>query len=108
MQAFTDSETGRSVSLSHPHYPSSLVSPVLSSLCKSYFRLQWHHLARCRPNRISVSVRDHARGNEDLLKEVPGLRVYGGDDRIKGLTDKVTNCQELKVVQWAKTSLIHS
>ncbi|XP_031425409.1 hydroxyacylglutathione hydrolase-like protein isoform X3 [Clupea harengus] len=39
---------------------------------------------------------DHARGNEDLLKEVPGLRVYGGDDRIKGLTDKVTNCQELK------------
>ncbi|KAL2101111.1 hypothetical protein ACEWY4_002872 [Coilia grayii] len=39
---------------------------------------------------------DHARGNEDLLKEIPGLRVYGGDDRIKGLTDKVTNCQELK------------
>ncbi|XP_056144721.1 hydroxyacylglutathione hydrolase, mitochondrial isoform X4 [Lampris incognitus] len=40
---------------------------------------------------------DHARGNEALLKEVPGLRVYGGDDRIKGLTDKVTNTQELKV-----------
>lgn len=31
------------------------------------------------------------------MKEVPGLRVYGGDDRIGGLTDKVTNEQELKV-----------
>ncbi|XP_028455501.1 hydroxyacylglutathione hydrolase-like protein isoform X2 [Perca flavescens] len=39
---------------------------------------------------------DHARGNEALLKEVPGLRVYGGDDRIGGLTDKVTDAQELK------------
>lgn len=42
-------------------------------------------------------LRDHARGNESLLKEIPGLRVYGGDDRIGGLTDKVTNAQELKV-----------
>ncbi|KAI3359878.1 hypothetical protein L3Q82_014228 [Scortum barcoo] len=41
---------------------------------------------------------DHARGNEALLKEVPGLRVYGGDDRIGGLTDKVANDQELKKV----------
>lgn len=41
--------------------------------------------------------RDHARGNEALLKDVPGLRVYGGDDRIGGLTDKVSNTQELKV-----------
>ena len=31
------------------------------------------------------------------MKEVPGLRVYGGDDRIGGLTDKVTDAQELKV-----------
>lgn len=42
-------------------------------------------------------TRDHARGNEALVKEVPGLRVYGGDDRIGGLTDKMTNAQELKV-----------
>ncbi|XP_032392666.1 hydroxyacylglutathione hydrolase-like protein isoform X2 [Etheostoma spectabile] len=41
---------------------------------------------------------DHARGNEALLKEVPGLRVYGGDDRIGGLTDKVTDGQELKFI----------
>lgn len=39
---------------------------------------------------------DHARGNEALVKEIPGLRVYGGDTRIGGLTDKVTNEQELK------------
>lgn len=39
---------------------------------------------------------DHARGNEALVKEVPGLRVYGGDTRIGGLTDKVSNEQELK------------
>ncbi|XP_035253636.1 hydroxyacylglutathione hydrolase-like protein [Anguilla anguilla] len=39
---------------------------------------------------------DHARGNEDLVKRIPGLRVYGGDDRIGGLTDKVTDEQELK------------
>ncbi|MEQ2223978.1 hypothetical protein ILYODFUR_002652 [Ilyodon furcidens] len=39
---------------------------------------------------------DHARGNEALVKEVPGLKVYGADDRIKGLTDKVTDSQELK------------
>lgn len=42
-------------------------------------------------------IRDHARGNEALVKEVPGLRVYGGDDRIGGLTDKVASEQELKV-----------
>ncbi|XP_023677939.1 hydroxyacylglutathione hydrolase-like protein [Paramormyrops kingsleyae] len=39
---------------------------------------------------------DHARGNAALVKELPGLRVYGGDDRIEALTDKVTDRQELK------------
>lgn len=48
-------------------------------------------------NYLLSPVRDHARGNEALLKDVPGLRVYGGDERIGGLTDKVTNAQELKV-----------
>lgn len=32
---------------------------------------------------------DHAGGNEKLLQLRPGLRVFGGDDRIKELTDKV-------------------
>ncbi|KAM9779829.1 hydroxyacylglutathione hydrolase-like protein [Neosynchiropus ocellatus] len=39
---------------------------------------------------------DHARGNEALVKDLPELRVYGGDDRIGGLTDKVSDGQELK------------
>ena len=69
-----------------------------------------HHWWDCRAAMTQISntrhnpwtnpsslIRDHARGNEALLKEVPGLKVYGGDDRIGGLTDKVTNSQELKV-----------
>ncbi|KAF7698112.1 hydroxyacylglutathione hydrolase, mitochondrial [Silurus meridionalis] len=39
---------------------------------------------------------DHARGNEALLKDLPDLQVYGGDERITGLTQKVTHGQELK------------
>ncbi|XP_026487167.2 hydroxyacylglutathione hydrolase, mitochondrial isoform X1 [Vanessa tameamea] len=31
---------------------------------------------------------DHAGGNEDLVKQHPGLEVYGGDDRIGALTKK--------------------
>lgn len=48
-------------------------------------------------------ARDHARGNEALVQEVTGLRVYGGDDRIGGLTDKVTNEQVLKVQDISKS-----
>lgn len=32
---------------------------------------------------------DHVGGNEDLLKAQPGLAVYGVDERIPGLTDRV-------------------
>jgi len=32
---------------------------------------------------------DHAGGNEKLLQLKPGLKVYGGDDRIPEMTDKV-------------------
>ncbi|KAH9640711.1 hypothetical protein HF086_007282 [Spodoptera exigua] len=32
---------------------------------------------------------DHAGGNEELAKQVPGIEVYGGDDRIGALTKKV-------------------
>ncbi|XP_047389872.1 hydroxyacylglutathione hydrolase, mitochondrial isoform X3 [Sciurus carolinensis] len=34
---------------------------------------------------------DHAGGNEKLVKLEPGLKVYGGDDRIGALTHKVTH-----------------
>jgi len=32
---------------------------------------------------------DHAGGNEEIVKSIPGLKVYGGDDRINALTNKV-------------------
>lgn len=38
-----------------------------------------------------IYFRDHAGGNEDLVKAHPGLTVYGGDDRIGALTQKVTH-----------------
>lgn len=39
---------------------------------------------------------DHAGGNEKLLQMKPGLRVYGGDPRIKQMTDLV-NRDEAKI-----------
>lgn len=38
-----------------------------------------------------VLHRDHAGGNEKLVKLLPGLRVYGGDNRVGALTQKVTH-----------------
>uniref|UniRef100_A0A8C6ZRY9 Hydroxyacylglutathione hydrolase-like protein n=1 Tax=Nothoprocta perdicaria TaxID=30464 RepID=A0A8C6ZRY9_NOTPE len=38
---------------------------------------------------------DHARGNEELARLCPGLRVFGADERIGGLTHPVTHGQEL-------------
>ncbi|XP_048645341.1 hydroxyacylglutathione hydrolase, mitochondrial isoform X1 [Marmota marmota marmota] len=40
---------------------------------------------------------DHAGGNEKLVKLEPGLKVYGGDDRIGALTHKVTHLFTLQV-----------
>ncbi|NWU93925.1 HAGHL protein, partial [Upupa epops] len=40
---------------------------------------------------------DHARGNEELARLCPGLRVYGADERIGALTHRVTHEQELTV-----------
>ncbi|XP_016063553.1 PREDICTED: hydroxyacylglutathione hydrolase, mitochondrial isoform X1 [Miniopterus natalensis] len=40
---------------------------------------------------------DHAGGNEKLVMLEPGLKVYGGDDRIGALTHKVTHLSTLQV-----------
>ena len=42
---------------------------------------------------------DHANGNPELVKLLEGQKtpVYGGDDRIPGLTNKVTHNDTLKV-----------
>ncbi|XP_048817482.1 hydroxyacylglutathione hydrolase-like protein isoform X3 [Lagopus muta] len=38
---------------------------------------------------------DHARGNEELVRLCPGLRVYGADERIGALTHRVAPDEEL-------------
>lgn len=40
---------------------------------------------------------DHVGGNENLLKAVPGLAVYGVDERIPGLTQRVQDGDRLQV-----------
>uniref|UniRef100_A0A674PNE9 Hydroxyacylglutathione hydrolase, mitochondrial n=1 Tax=Takifugu rubripes TaxID=31033 RepID=A0A674PNE9_TAKRU len=40
---------------------------------------------------------DHSSGNEKLLRMMPGLRVYGGDDRVNALTKKVTHSHAFKL-----------
>uniref|UniRef100_A0AAY4BJ58 Hydroxyacylglutathione hydrolase, mitochondrial n=1 Tax=Denticeps clupeoides TaxID=299321 RepID=A0AAY4BJ58_9TELE len=40
---------------------------------------------------------DHAGGNEKLVKLVPGLTVYGGDDRVGALTQKISHHSNFKV-----------
>jgi len=40
---------------------------------------------------------DHAGGNAELIKRVPGLTVFGGDDRIDGVTRMVKHGDELTV-----------
>ena len=42
-------------------------------------------------------LRDHAGGNENLVKLVNGLTVCGGDDRIGALNTKVSHGDEFKV-----------
>lgn len=49
------------------------------------------------PHVSCLTSRDHAGGNEKLVKLEPGLKVYGGDDRIGALTDKVTHLSTLQV-----------
>lgn len=40
---------------------------------------------------------DHAGGNEKMVRLMPGLKVYGGDDRVDAITKKVAHSNTLKV-----------
>lgn len=40
---------------------------------------------------------DHAGGNKDIVSKIPGLPVYGGDDRIDALTNKVEHGSKFKI-----------
>jgi hydroxyacylglutathione hydrolase len=48
---------------------------------------------------------DHAGGNGKLAKLVPGLRVYGADDRIDALNSRVGHNEKFKVGSLEVTSL---
>ncbi|KAK7940324.1 hypothetical protein WMY93_003650 [Mugilogobius chulae] len=41
---------------------------------------------------------DHAGGNEKMVKLMPGLRVYGADDRVDAITKKVQDSHNFKRV----------
>ena len=40
---------------------------------------------------------DHVGGNDDLLAAKPGLAVYGADERIPGLTQKVADGDQIRI-----------
>src|SRR3990172_8713471 len=40
---------------------------------------------------------DHVGGNDDLLAAQPGLAVYGADERIPGLTQKVADGDQIRI-----------
>lgn len=49
------------------------------------------------PEFLFSPCRDHAGGNEKLVKMEPGLYVYGGDSRVGALTHRVSHLTALKV-----------
>uniref|UniRef100_A0A3B3YXI5 Hydroxyacylglutathione hydrolase, mitochondrial n=1 Tax=Poecilia mexicana TaxID=48701 RepID=A0A3B3YXI5_9TELE len=50
---------------------------------------------------------DHAGGNEKMVKLMPGLKVYGGDDRVDAITKKVSHSNTFKVRVAHLLSLSH-
>ncbi len=43
------------------------------------------------------SYSDHAGGNSALVKAISNLKVYGGDERVEALTDKVSQDDQWEV-----------
>lgn len=71
-------EASKEAAIVDPVDPSSVVSAVKEHGVNLTKVLTTHHHW------------DHAGGNEKLFKMVNNLKVYGGDDRIDALTNKVT------------------
>ena len=49
-------------------------------------------------NYYRLLFRDHSGGNEEIVRSVDGLTVYGGDSRIPALTKKVVHDDTFKVI----------
>nr|CAD7199926.1 unnamed protein product [Timema douglasi] len=80
-------EATKEAAIVDPVAPETVVSAVKSEGVKLTTVLTTHHHW------------DHAGGNESLVKQVSGLQVCGGDDRIGALTRKVSHGDQLKVGQ---------
>ncbi|XP_014219545.1 hydroxyacylglutathione hydrolase, mitochondrial isoform X2 [Copidosoma floridanum] len=76
MYLIIDEDT-REAAAVDPVHPSEILRAVKESDCKLTKVLTTHHHW------------DHAGGNKQICCEVPGLQVFGGDDRIDSLTCKV-------------------
>lgn len=93
---------------------------ILSALSDNYMYLLIDKESReaaivdpVEPNKVATAVRDydakltkvltthhhwdHAGGNEKLCTIFKQLKVFGGDDRVSGLTDKVTHDQTINL-----------
>lgn len=40
---------------------------------------------------------DHAGGNNEIVSKVPDLRVYGGDERVQGVTYQIKDREEIRL-----------
>nr|CAD7397532.1 unnamed protein product [Timema cristinae] len=88
-------EATKEAAIVDPVAPETVVSAVKSEGVKLTTVLTTHHHWSCH----RYLSRDHAGGNESLVKQVSGLQVCGGDDRIGALTRKVSHGDQLKVGQ---------
>ncbi|XP_078414784.1 hydroxyacylglutathione hydrolase, mitochondrial [Cetorhinus maximus] len=84
MYLLIDNET-REAAIVDPVEPQKVVEAVKKHGVKLTTVLTTHHHW------------DHAGGNKELVKKVPGLQVYGGDDRIGALTCRVTHKKTFQV-----------
>ncbi|CAG8657394.1 1381_t:CDS:2, partial [Ambispora leptoticha] len=51
---------------------------------------------------------DHSGGNTEFVKQKPGIKVYGGDDRIPEITEKLTHEQEFKIGNNINVRTLHT
>ncbi|XP_046855123.1 hydroxyacylglutathione hydrolase, mitochondrial-like isoform X2 [Xenia sp. Carnegie-2017] len=78
-------ETSKDAAIVDPVEPRKVIKAVEKAGIRLKMALTTHHHW------------DHAGGNEELVKLVPGLPVFGGDDRIGALTNKIKHNDKIKI-----------